>query len=148
MRQIQRSALVPYSAEQMFDIVNNVARYQEFLPWCESSEILSDSDSEMIASVDLKAKGMRQSFTTRNTLDRPNSIKMSRESGILTSLQGEWQFKALGEDGCKISLDLSFDMPRSLSLVGGTKLFDQAADKMVEVFCARADQLYGGEHDR
>ena len=97
----------------------------------------------MVATVDLKAKGVRQSFTTKNTLDRPHCIKMSRESGILTSLQGEWQFKALGEDGCKISLDLSFDMPRSLSLVGGTRLFDQAADKMVEVFCARADQLHG-----
>lgn len=143
MRQIQRSALVPYSAEQMFDIVNDVARYQDFLPWCERSTVISESDDSMVAKVELKAKGMSQSFTTRNTLERPSSIKMNREEGILSSLQGEWRFAALGEDGCKISLDLAFDMPRSLTLVGGTRLFDQAADKMVEVFCARADQLYG-----
>ncbi len=144
MRQIQRSALVPYSAEQMYNIVNDVARYAEFLPWCEGSKVESESETEMVARVDLAATGMRQSFTTRNVLDKPNSIKMTREAGVLTSLQGEWQFKSLGEDGCEISLDLSFDMPRTLALVGGAKLFDQAADKMVEVFCRRADELYGG----
>lgn len=143
MRQIQRSALVPYSAEQMFDIVNDVARYGEFLPWCEGSEVESESETEMVARVDLAAKGMRQSFTTRNTLQRPHSIKLSREAGVLTSLRGEWQFKQLGEDGCKISLNLSFDMPRSIAMVGGGLLFDQAADKMVEVFCRRADELHG-----
>ena len=143
MRQIQRSALVPYSAEQMFDIVNDVARYREFLPWCEGSEVKSHSLDEMIARVDLKASGMRQSFTTRNRLNRPNSIMMSREAGILTSLQGEWQFRALGEDGCKVSLDLRFDMPRAIAMVGGALLFDQAADRMVEVFCLRAEQLHG-----
>ena len=143
MRQIQRSALVPYSAAQMFDIVNDVARYDEFLPWCSGSEVMRESEQEMLARVDLNATGVRQSFTTRNALQRPNSIRMSREAGVLTSLQGEWQFKALGEDGCKISLDLSFDMPRSIALMGGAMLFDQAADKMVEVFCRRAEKLYG-----
>ena len=143
MRRIQRSALVPHSTEQMFDIVNDVGKYGEFLPWCQSAEVKSESESEMIATVNLMASGLRQSFTTRNTLHRPHSIKMSRVAGVLTSLQGEWQFKSLGEDGSKISLQLVFDMPRSLSLVGGTMMFDRAADKMVEVFCQRAEQLYG-----
>lgn len=134
---------MPYSAEQMFDIVNDVRRYGEFLPWCESAEVESESETAMRARVDLVAKGMRQSFTTSNILDRPNSIKMSRESGVLTSLQGEWQFKALGSDGCKVSLHLEFDMPRSLAMVGGAMMFDRAADKMVEVFCQRADSIYG-----
>lgn len=127
----------------MFDIVNDVGRYGEFLPWCQSAEVTSQSESEMVATVNLSAKGMRQSFTTRNTLNRPHSIRMSRVAGVLTSLQGEWQFKSLGDDGSKISLHLVFDMPRSLSLVGGTMMFDRAADKMVEVFCQRAEQLYG-----
>ena len=144
MRKIQRSALVIYSPEQMFDIVNDVERYGSFLPWCERGIVLSQTDEQMTACVELKASGVKQSFTTRNSLDRPNSIKMSRESGVLTSLQGEWRFLALGEDGCKISLDLSFDMPRSLALIGGARLFDNAADKMVEVFCDRAAILYGG----
>lgn len=127
----------------MYDVVNDVARYGEFLPWCDHAQVEVETETSMLATVDLSAKGMRQSFTTRNTLDRPNSIKMARESGVLTSLQGEWRFKALGADGCKVSLDLQFDMPRSLSLVGGAMMFDRAADKMVEVFCQRADELYG-----
>lgn len=144
MRYIKRSALVPYSPDQMFDIVNDVERYGEFLPWCERGQILSQTAVEMVAAVELKASGMKQAFTTRNRLDRPNSIKMSRESGVLTSLSGEWIFTALGDDGCKLALELEFDMPMSIAMIGGAKMFDNAADKMVEVFCDRAVQLYGG----
>lgn len=143
MRSIQRSALVPYSPAQMFDVVNDVARYSDYLPWCESSRVVSESEIEMLASIQMKATGIRQSFTTRNSLDRPNKISMSHVEGLFSSLHGEWNFKALGDEGCKVSLDLSFDMPRTLAVMGAGLAFDNAADKMVEVFCVRAAQLYG-----
>tara|TARA_R110002073_G_scaffold258283_1_gene421258 strand:+ start:2740 stop:3171 length:432 start_codon:yes stop_codon:yes gene_type:complete len=143
MRSIQRSALVPYSPAQMFDVVNDVARYSDYLPWCESSRVVSESEIEMLASIQMKATGIRQSFTTRNSLDRPNKISMSHVEGLFSSLHGEWTFKALGDEGCKVSLDLSFDMPRTLAVMGAGLAFDNAADKMVEVFCVRAAQLYG-----
>lgn len=143
MRRITRSALVPHSPEQMFKIVNDVARYSEFLPWCESSRVLSETQHEMVATIEMKATGIRQSFTTRNILDAPHQIKMSHVEGMFSSLYGEWNFRALGDDGCKVSLDMSFDMPRTLSLMGAGLMFDNAADKMVEVFCSRAAQLYG-----
>jgi ribosome-associated toxin RatA of RatAB toxin-antitoxin module len=143
MRRIQRSALVPFSPEQMFDIVNDVARYNEYLPWCESSRVISQFDDEMLASIQMKATGIRQSFTTRNFLARPSQIKMSHVEGMFLTLQGEWNFKALGDDGCKVSLDMFFDMPRTLSMMGAGIMFDNAADKMVEVFCNRAAELHG-----
>lgn len=142
MRRIQRSALVPYSPQQMFDVVNNVARYTEYLPWCDSSRIISETDVEMVASISLKATGIRQSFTTRNVLVAPNRISMSHIDGLFSSLHGEWEFKALGDDGCRVTLDLNFDMPRSLAVVGAGRVFDNAADKMVDVFCVRASELY------
>ncbi|MFT7091888.1 MAG: ribosome-associated toxin RatA of RatAB toxin-antitoxin module [Candidatus Azotimanducaceae bacterium] len=127
----------------MFDVVNNVARYSEYLPWCDSSRIISESEFEMVASISLKATGIRQSFTTRNTLDQPNRISMAHMEGLFSSLHGEWYFKALGEDGCRVSLDLNFDVPRTLAAVGAGRVFDHAADKMVDVFCVRASELYG-----
>ena len=142
MRSIQRSALVPYSPRQMFDVVNNVARYSEYLPWCDSSRVISETDLEMVACISLKATGIRQSFTTRNVLAAPNRISMSHVDGLFSSLHGEWYFKALGEDGCRVSLDLNFDMPRTLAAVGAGRVFDNAADRMVDVFCVRANALY------
>lgn len=143
MRRIKRSALVPYSPQQMFDIVNDVARYGEYLPWCESGLVVSETDCEMVATIQMKAPGIRQSFTTRNVLDEPNQIRMKQIEGMFSSLQGEWNFKALGEDGSKVSLDMTFDMSRTLAMMGAGVMFDSAADKMVEVFCNRAAQLYG-----
>jgi len=143
MRSIQRSALVPYSPRQMFDVVNDVARYSEYLPWCDTSRIISETEFQMVASISLKATGIRQSFTTRNVLDQPSRISMSHIEGLFSSLHGEWYFKALGEDGCRVSLDLNFDMPRTLAAVGAGRVFDNAADRMVDVFCVRASELYG-----
>ena len=143
MRSIQRSALVPYSPSQMFDVVNDVARYSDFLPWCESSRVIRQSEVQMVASIEMKAPGIRQSFTTKNALDRPNKISMSHVEGLFSSLHGEWAFKALGDEGCKVSLDLNFDMPRAMAVMGAGRVFDNAADKMVEVFCIRAAELYG-----
>jgi ribosome-associated toxin RatA of RatAB toxin-antitoxin module len=127
----------------MFEVVNDVARYGEYLPWCESGRVLSESEFEMIAAIQMRATGIRQSFTTRNELTPPWQIKMNQVEGMFSSLSGEWNFKALGDDGCKVSLDLSFDMPRTLSLMGAGAMFDSTADKMVEVFCRRAAELYG-----
>ena len=127
----------------MFDVVNDVSRYGDYLPWCERGQVLSESESEMIAAIEMKATGIRQSFTTRNELTPPWQIKMSQVEGMFSSLRGEWNFKALGDDGCKVTLDLDFDMPRTLSLMGAGIMFDSAADRMVEVFCTRASQLYG-----
>jgi ribosome-associated toxin RatA of RatAB toxin-antitoxin module len=86
MRSIQRSALVPYSPAQMFDVVNDVAHYSDYLPWCERSRVIRQSEFQMVASIEMKATGIRQSFTTKNALDRPNRISMSHVEGLFSCM--------------------------------------------------------------
>ena len=131
MRKVSRSALMPYSARQMFDVVNDVLAYPEFLPWCRSSEILSQDEQSMVAKLELAKSGLRHSFTTRNTINAPESIQMELVDGPFSKLSGKWSFVQLGEDGCRISMDLQFDFNSlvfNLTLAG---VFEVAADKMV-----------------
>lgn len=142
MRRVNRSALMPYSARQMFDVVNDVRAYPDFLPWCRSSEILSADETEMVARLELSGAGLRHSFTTRNTISPPDSIRLVLVEGPFASLAGEWTFVQLGEDGCRISMDLQFDFDARLFNLVLEGVFKMAADKMVDAFCERADTLY------
>lgn len=140
---IQRSALLPYPAKALYDLVNDVVRYPEFLPWCASSEVLESSESHMVASLGVAKGGISQRFVTRNVLVEGASIEMSLEEGPFTELHGVWHFKALGEKACKISLDLSFDYAGPIVKATLGPLFNQAANTLVDAFCQRAKQLYG-----
>ena len=106
---IQRSALLPYPAQALYDLVNDVAKYPEFLPWCSSAEILERTEVLMRASLGVAKGGLSQHFVTRNTLVPGQSIEMNLEEGPFTKLHGVWVFKPLGEKACKISLDMTFD---------------------------------------
>ena len=102
MKQVTRSALLPYSAEQMFDVVNDVANYAMFLPWCSASEVLSQSETEMVARLTISRGSLAQQFTTRNELERPGAINLHLVDGPFTTLEGRWRFYSLGEDGAQI----------------------------------------------
>lgn len=141
--QIQRSALLPYSAQALFDLVNDVARYPEFLPWCAAAEVLEADRHSMRARLTVAKAGVRQSFVTRNTLVPGQSIVMDLEEGPFSRLHGVWRFEALREDACRISLDLSFDYAGTLMRIALGPVFGQAAGKMVDAFCQRARALYG-----
>lgn len=143
VRRVNRSALVPYSAEQMFAVVNDVPRYPEFLPWCKDSEVLSETSDVMIARLTLAKSGLQQDFTTHNELHHPDMIKMGLVSGPFSRLSGEWKFQPLGEDGCRASMHLEFDFSSLLFNMTLAKVFESAADKMVDAFCERADKIYG-----
>jgi len=143
MREVVRSALMPYSTAQMFEVVNNVADYPRFLPWCVSSEIISSSRNEMVARLDLAKGGIRQSFTTRNELDAPHHIHISLVDGPFSLLKGDWHFSQLGDDGCKIEMNLKFDFDNRLMNAALRMVFSDAVDKLVGAFCERADELYG-----
>ncbi|WP_312600289.1 type II toxin-antitoxin system RatA family toxin [Pseudomonas luteola] len=140
---IQRSALLPYPASALYALVNDVERYPEFLPWCSSAQILEQGENEMRAGLTVAKGGLSQQFTTRNTLTPDQCIVMDLEKGPFSQLHGVWQFKALGEKACKISLDLSFEYQGALIRATLGPLFNQAANTMVDVFCQRAKQLYG-----
>ncbi|MGE6659121.1 type II toxin-antitoxin system RatA family toxin [Pseudomonas sp. NPDC077408] len=140
---IQRSALLPYPARALFDMVNDVASYPQFLPWCSATEVLSNSETQMQASMTVAKAGISQRFLTRNELQVGKRIEMSLEEGPFSQLHGVWEFKALGEKACKISLDLTFDYAGPVVRATLGPLFNQAANTLVDAFCDRAKQLYG-----
>ena len=140
---IQRSALLPYPAQALYDLVNDVARYPEFLPWCSAAEVLEGSDEHMVASVGVAEGGLSQHFVTRNVLVPGKSIEMNLQEGPFTQLHGVWIFKALTDKACKISLDLSFDYAGPIVRATLGPLFNQAANTLVDAFCQRAKQLHG-----
>lgn len=140
---IQRSALLPYPAQALYDLVNDVARYPEFLPWCSEAEIIESTPEQMRASLSIAKAGLSQRFVTRNELTPGSRIVMNLEEGPFTQLHGIWEFKALTAAACKISLDLSFDYSGQLVKATLGPLFNQAANTMVDAFCERAKALYG-----
>jgi ribosome-associated toxin RatA of RatAB toxin-antitoxin module len=135
--------LLPYPARALYDLVNDVARYPDFLPWCSATEVLEVSETQMRARLEVAKGGLSQRFLTRNALRSGESIEMHLEEGPFTHLHGIWTFKALGEKACKISLDLTFDYAGSLVKATLGPLFNQAANTLVDAFCERAKQIYG-----
>ena len=143
MIEIRRSALVRYSPAQMFDLVNEVEAYPKRFPWCAGAEILETQRDVLVARLDLKFAGFHQSFTTRNTVDPPKRLRMDLVDGPFRSLEGVWDFIALGDAGCKVAFALDFDYAGRL---GGSALklgFQGLAGRMVGDFCREAERVYG-----
>lgn len=143
MKKISRSALLPYAAQKVYDIVNDVAAYPEFLPWCGGADVLDNLDNKMVASVTISKAGLKQTFVTQNALQPGERIDMQLLKGPFSHLEGHWVFKPLDENACKISFDLVFEVSNPLLKVALGAVFEQIATTMVQSFCERAKQLYG-----
>ncbi|MCC5854866.1 MAG: type II toxin-antitoxin system RatA family toxin [Idiomarina sp.] len=143
MPQIERSALVPYSNQQMFDLVNDVASYPEFVPGCAAARVIEEAGNEMVAELSISKAGMRHAFATRNRLIAPDRIDMSLEQGPFRSLTGGWQFHALSDDACKVTLTLHFEFSSKLLHFAFAKVFNEVTSRMVDAFAQRAKQVYG-----
>lgn len=143
MHQINHSALVPHSAEKMFELVNNIQDYPEFIPHCAKTQILEKSDHKIIASLYLKKGPFSQSFTTENILSPSHSIKLNLVDGPFSNLEGEWTFEKLNQDACRVSLCLNFEIRNNLLNQIFAKLFDHLANQMLDAFCQRAEKIYG-----
>lgn len=144
MATVSRSALVPYPPQRMFELVNDVRRYPEFLPWCAATEILEDKPDEMLARLDLAFGGLKKSFTTRNRLQPGKMIEIRLVDGPFHHLEGFWRFNPLGGgDACKIMLDMEFDFSTPLVKFAFGPVFTQIANSLVDAFTKRARELYG-----
>ena len=140
--EIRRSALVNYTPAQMFALVNDVEAYPRRFNWCAAATVLELGEGWVIARLDLKLAGLRQSFTTRNTLRPPTRLEMQLVEGPFRHLAGQWEFQSLGERACKIVLALDFDY--SGMAAGALKLgFQSLAGRMVDDFCQAAERVYG-----
>lgn len=142
MKQVSRSALVSFSAEQMFELVNDVARYPEFLPGCSGSRVIESSDSTMVASVDVSKAGISKTFTTSNELVNGEAILMNLVDGPFKTLKGGWFFTALDEKACKVELKLEFEFSSKMIEMAFGKVFNELTSNMVNAFTQRAKQVY------
>lgn len=143
MIQIRRTALVRHSPEQMFDLVNAVAAYPSRFGWCSAADVLEEHAGYLTARLDLSMAGITQSFTTKNTMQRPSRIDMQFVDGPFKTLQGTWSFDTLGDAGCKVALALDFEVSNPI-LGAALKLgLKGLADRMVDDFCRVADQING-----
>lgn len=140
MIKIRRSALVRQSPERMFDLVNDVAAYPRRFAWCAGAEVLASDAATLTARLDLRVAGITQSFTTRNTLQRPERILMNLVDGPFSALIGEWTFLALGTEGCKIAFALDFDYAGRFTAPALRLGFQTLADRMVDDFVGEAQK--------
>ena len=140
---IQKSILVGYSAEQMFNLVDDVENYPHFLPWCTDVVVHERSETTLVATLNINFHGMHQSFTTENTKTAPGLMKMKLVSGPFKHLDGTWVFTPLREDACKVEFDLHYEFSSKIleHLIG--PVFNKIANTFVDSFCSRAESVYG-----
>lgn len=146
MKTVHKSVLIWYSAEEMFALVTDVARYPEFLPWCDRAAVLEQDDKGMKAEVGIAFGGIHQTFITRNDHVPGRELTMKLVEGPFSQLDGHWSFTPVGNDqqrACKVELDLrySFKNAALAALVG--PVFDRIAGSLVDAFVKRAEQVYG-----
>jgi ribosome-associated toxin RatA of RatAB toxin-antitoxin module len=140
---IDRSALVPYTADEMYALVSDILTYPQFLPWCSGTQILSREGQGLSARIDFSVSSVSQSFTTSNQLKPGEEIAMQLVDGPFSQLEGRWRFEPLGDAGCKISLLLEYDFSsKMVSLVVGP-VFNKIANTLVDAFQKRAVEVYG-----
>ena len=127
----------------MFELVNNIDDYSQFLNWCDSSSILNQSEDQITASVEINKGGIKQAFSTLNTLTPYESISIELIDGPFDELTGEWRFEPLGENAAKIHLDLQFKFKSMLIDMALSPVFKNIANSQLDSFVARAKYIYG-----
>jgi len=142
MHRVERSVLVPYTAGQMFELVAAVADYPSFLPWCAGTHVRPRRDGLIDATIEIHYRGVRSRFTTCNDNRAPESIHMALVDGPFRRLSGDWQFRALGADACKVHLNLHYDFAPGLLGRAIAPVFENIAGSLVDSFTRRAEALY------
>jgi ribosome-associated toxin RatA of RatAB toxin-antitoxin module len=148
MRKVSRSALIPYTVNEMYSLAADVESYPEFLPGCSAAVIHSREGELVEATLELSKGGISKRFRTRNTLRENRSIDIELVGGPFSHLAGGWRFSELGEAGCKVSLDLDFEFrSRANDLIFGAYLVD-SCNSLVDAFTRRAHVIYGSASGR
>lgn len=143
MATVKKSALVLYSAAQMYNLVNDIESYPQFLPWCRSTQVVVCGADEVRATIEMAKGAVHKSFTTTNRMQKHKMIDMRLLDGPFQRLEGYWCFDALRSDACKVSLDLEFEFSSAVLRRLIEPVFKQIANSLVDAFCKRAVELYG-----
>jgi coenzyme Q-binding protein COQ10 len=134
---------LPYTPEQMFDLVADVARYPEFLPWVSAIRVRSASDTQMVADMIVGFKGLRETFTSRIEKQRPGHLHVDYVDGPLKYLNNDWKFRSDGQGGCLVDFCVDFAFKNRVFEMLAGQVFDRALRKMINAFEERAARLYG-----
>ena len=144
MREVRRSALLPYTAGQLYSLVADVERYPEFLPWCTSARIVADEGEFVTVSLGLARGLVRGSFTTRNQLLPERSVEMRLVEGPFSLLEGRWDFLPIQDAGTRAELRIRFQTRGLISGLALGPAFEDICNQMVDAFGRRAHQVFGG----
>lgn len=142
MVRLERSALVPYSAQQMFDLVNDIEHYPQFMQGCRSARVISHSEDELVGELCLAKAGISHRFTTRNSLTPPTQIDMQLVEGNFSAFHARWTFMPLTDAACKVMLNMEFEFRTGLLEFAAEKLFSSSANNLVDAVVARAALVY------
>ncbi len=145
MAVVEKSALVPYSARTLYEIVADVESYPEFLPWCKAARLLSRNDEELCGEIVVSKAGVTRAFATCNRLFPWHRMEIRLKEGPFRKLEGAWEFTELRENACKVSLRLEFEFSSGLMDKAFGVVFGQIANSLVDAFCKRAADLARGE---
>jgi ribosome-associated toxin RatA of RatAB toxin-antitoxin module len=140
---VRKQALVSYSANEMFELVDDVDSYPQFLPWCRTARVLARNAEEVRATIEIAHGALHKSFTTRNRLQKGKMIEMRLVEGPFRQLEGFWRFDPLDQHACKVSLDLEFEFSSRLIGMALGPIFHQVTGSLVDAFCRRAEQVHG-----
>jgi ribosome-associated toxin RatA of RatAB toxin-antitoxin module len=143
IREIKRTALVTFTPEQMFDLVVDVERYCEFLPCVAGAEVHAKTERDLQASLIMERAGIRQSFTTRNVMQRPDWMSLELVNGPFKQLDGLWTFTAIGTAGSKIELEMKFEFANPVASMLFGRAFEQSVGELIDAFVARARKIHG-----
>ena len=146
MARVDKSLLIGYSAEQMFNLVEDVESYPDFLPWCEKTRIEHRDLQRTIATLHIGYRGVKANFTTENEKEAPVLMRLKLRDGPLKRLDGVWQFKPLAENACKVIFQLHYEFPNALMDKMAGPVFAHIGDSMVDAFTRRAAVVYGEPH--
>jgi ribosome-associated toxin RatA of RatAB toxin-antitoxin module len=143
---ITKSADIPYTAEQMYELVNGIESYPEFLPWCTESKVFEREATHLKASVSLATGKIRQTFTTENHMQPGRRIDVKLVSGPFKHLQGYWKFEDTGDRNCHIELFMDFEFKNKLLKLTLKPVFKHFLNSLVGSFTKRAETIYGRGH--
>ncbi len=143
MPKVHKTVILPYTAEQMFDLVEKVEDYPEFLPWCGGATVYTRTDSFLEASIVIAFKGLKQTFRTHNSNTRPHFMLMEFKDGPFRYLKGGWRFESLGTSGVKVLFDLDYEFANKLFAMAIGPVFNMIAQTFIDGFVSRAKVVYG-----
>jgi ribosome-associated toxin RatA of RatAB toxin-antitoxin module len=138
MHNIHKSAIVLHPAQKMFQLVDSVENYPQFLPWCGSTQIIERDNDKTIASIEINYKGIRQTFTTENTKKQNQEMIIKLIDGPFKSLSGAWMFKNLDKDSCQIELKLEYEFSNVILEKLISPVFNMIANTFIDEFIKEA----------